>query len=1178
LNFSVITLHRDRNLGRGRGNGSNRKERGGYDNNNYGNNRFAGRGGNTSGGVKGKMPGSALKKLNWDISSLEPVKKDFYVEHSSVSRRSPDEINKFRQTAEITVKGNNVPNPIQHFQEGNFPPYIMEGIRKQGFSQPTAIQSQGWPIALSGRDLVAIAQTGSGKTLGYILPAIVHIIHQPPLSPGDGPIALILAPTRELAQQIQEVANYFCETASVRNTCIFGGAPKGPQVSDLERGVEICIATPGRLIDFLERETINLRRCTYLVLDEADRMLDMGFEPQIRKIIEQIRPDRQILMWSATWPKEVRTLAEDFLTDYTQLNIGSLTLSANHNIIQIIDVCQEFEKDIKLQRLLQEIGTEKENKTIIFVETKRKVDDITRNIRRDGWIALSIHGDKNQHERDHVLQEFRSGRAPILVATDVAARGLDKNEFSDVDDVKYVINFDYPSSSEDYIHRIGRTGRRRQIGTAYAFFTTHNMKHAEDLIAVLREAGQNINPRLSEMAELAKSSQHVGKGAKKYGAQIPRINERVDNRRPGNYENNGKGRGNTINNNNNYRGGTSYQSAINAYSGSNYNQPAKQSFDQNYSYGYTAQRSYAQNDSAAFRDRDRNDRRGNGGGGGGRGGSGGGGRFGGNRDGGSRYGNNGGNRDSGGFGGGNSFKNRQPGERLRKPRWDLDSLQPFRKDLYQPNLSVTARSTHAVDAYRSNREITVKGLTIPGPNIYFEDGGFPDYILTELRRQGFDQPTAIQAQGWPIALSGRDMVGIAQTGSGKTLAYILPAIVHINHQPRLNRGDGPIALVLAPTRELAQQIQQVAADFGVSSQVRNTCIFGGAPKGPQARDLERGVEICIATPGRLIDFLERGTTNLRRCTYLVLDEADRMLDMGFEPQIRKIVEQIRPDRQTLMWSATWPKEVRNLAEEFLSNYIQINVGSLTLSANHNILQIVDVCEEYEKESKLMKLLEEISNEPENKTIIFVETKRKVDDITRAINRYGWQAIGIHDVEDVKFVINLDYPSNSEDYVHRIGRTGRSRRTGTAYAFFTPNNAHKANDLIQVLEEAKQVVNPKLYELARNPNAFKRGRFSGRNGGGGGSRGGNARGGGGGGSRGGRDSGDRNRFDRNIGGDRGISGAGGNKWGASGMGANSYNSKPFSSNNYGGGNSTSNSYNQNGNSYGNSNSYNQRNGY
>ncbi|XP_046737133.1 ATP-dependent RNA helicase dbp2-like [Diprion similis] len=417
-----ISFNRDRDQNRGRrGGGSRGGSRGsGSDSGS----RFGGRGGGGSGNLKGKQPGSALRKLNWDVRSLEPLRKDFYVEHPSVRTRSREEVDRFREAAEITVKGDKVPNPIQYFEEGNFPSYVMEGIRRQGYAQPTAIQAQGWPIALGGKDLVAIAQTGSGKTLGYILPAIVHIINQPRLNSGDGPIALILAPTRELAQQIQEVANCFGETASVRNTCVFGGAPKGPQAHDLERGVEICIATPGRLIDFLEKGTTNLRRCTYLVLDEADRMLDMGFEPQIRRIIEQIRPDRQVLMWSATWPKEVRALAEDFLSNYTHLNIGSLTLSANHNIIQIVDVCQEFEKDMKLFRLLQEIGTEKENKTIIFVETKRKVDDITRNIRRDGWQALSIHGDKNQQERDHVLQEFRSGRAPILVATDVAARGL----------------------------------------------------------------------------------------------------------------------------------------------------------------------------------------------------------------------------------------------------------------------------------------------------------------------------------------------------------------------------------------------------------------------------------------------------------------------------------------------------------------------------------------------------------------------------------------------------------------------------------------------------------------------------------------------------------------------------------------------------------------------------------
>ncbi|XP_017890436.1 ATP-dependent RNA helicase p62-like isoform X2 [Ceratina calcarata] len=445
---------------------------------------------------KSNINGTAgnLKKPNWSFENLKPFKKDFYIPHPNVQSRHPQEIDVFRQENQITLKGEKIPNPIQHFEEGNFPDHVMQCIRKQGFSEPTAIQAQGWPIAMSGQNMVGIAQTGSGKTLGYILPAIVHISSQQPLNRGDGPIALILAPTRELAQQIQKVTYNF---GYVRSTCIFGGAPKGSQARDLEQGVEICIATPGRLIDFLERGTTNLRRCTYLVLDEADRMLDMGFEPQIRKIIEQIRPDRQVLMWSATWPKEVRNLAEEYLVDYTQLNIGSLTLSANHNILQIVDVCEEHEKQSKLENLLQEIGNinPEGGKTIVFVETKKKVESITRTIRRYGWPAVCIHGDKSQLERDYVLAEFRKNRDAILVATDVAARGLD------VDDVKYVINFDYPTSSEDYIHRIGRTGRSNNSGTSYAFFTPQNGRQAKGLVNVLKEAKQVINPKLMELAD-----------------------------------------------------------------------------------------------------------------------------------------------------------------------------------------------------------------------------------------------------------------------------------------------------------------------------------------------------------------------------------------------------------------------------------------------------------------------------------------------------------------------------------------------------------------------------------------------------------------------------------------------------------------------------------------------------
>ncbi|KAJ8919871.1 hypothetical protein NQ315_006400 [Exocentrus adspersus] len=438
----------------------------------------------------------SLKQVEWGTKTLRPFTKDFYVPHPAIVSRSEYEVNQYRMSKQIVVEGD-APNPIQNFDEANFPDYVMQEIMKQGYEVPTPIQAQGWPIAMSGRDMVGIAQTGSGKTLAYTLPATVHINNQPEISHGEGPIVLILAPTRELAQQIQKVAVDFGSSTQIRSTCVFGGAPKGPQARDLQRGVEICIATPGRLIDFLERGATNLERCTYLVLDEADRMLDMGFEPQIRKIMSQIRPDRQTLMWSATWPKEVKKLAADFMDNPIHINVGSMSLSANHNILQIIDICQEHEKEMKLSNLLQEIGNSAEpgSKIIIFVETKKKVEGITKNIRSVGWPAVCMHGDKSQNERDYVLKEFRTGRSSILVATDVAARGLD------VEGIKYVVNYDYPHTSEDYIHRIGRTARSDTTGTSYAFFTPSNFKQAKDLVSVLQEAKQIVNPKLSEIAQ-----------------------------------------------------------------------------------------------------------------------------------------------------------------------------------------------------------------------------------------------------------------------------------------------------------------------------------------------------------------------------------------------------------------------------------------------------------------------------------------------------------------------------------------------------------------------------------------------------------------------------------------------------------------------------------------------------
>lgn len=365
-------------------------------------------------------------KKDWSDESMAPFEKNFYSPHEDVVNRSVEDVQSYRHEKNVSVQGTDVPNPFQSFLECNFPSEIFQCLAQAGFTVPTPIQGQGMPIVLRGQNLVGIAQTGSGKTLAYVLPALVHVMNQPNLKRGDGPMALIMAPTRELAQQIQQVLSLFQKYIKIRSAVIYGGAPKEHQLSWLERGVEVLIATPGRLIDFMDSNQIALNRVTFLVLDEADRMLDMGFKPQIKKVINMIRPDRQVLMWSATWPKEVKQMAAEFLSDYTHLCVGNVELSANQNILQIVDVCEETEKDFKLMNLLRDISSKMQNKTIIFVRTKRKVDEIATAVRRDGWPVAALHGNKNQGERDRVLRAFRNGSICVLVATDVAARGLGK--------------------------------------------------------------------------------------------------------------------------------------------------------------------------------------------------------------------------------------------------------------------------------------------------------------------------------------------------------------------------------------------------------------------------------------------------------------------------------------------------------------------------------------------------------------------------------------------------------------------------------------------------------------------------------------------------------------------------------------------------------------------------------
>ena len=464
--------------------------------------------------------GSSLEEENWENVKLKRLQKNVFNPLQSSKARSGEEVDAFRKENRITiVQGNvEVPNPIVDFEEAGFPEDIVRKLKDSGFLTPMPIQAQGWPIVMSGRDLIGIGQTGSGKTLGYVLPAIMHIISHPQKvsakqNSSNGPLALVLAPTRELAQQIETVAREFSRgSLRIRTTCVFGGANKGPQIRDLDAGVDLVVATPGRLIDLLEMNVTTLRQCSYVVLDEADRMLDMGFEPQIRKILGQIRPDRQMLMWSATWPDDVKDLAEDFLAaahsekaeEHVQLNIGSIELQAASSIQQNFEVMTggNYRGD-KQRRLIELLENTKSHftgadnmlrKVLIFAQTKKDVDFLERIIRREGHNASAIHGGKTQMQRDNVLSRFRSGKSPILIATDVAARGLDVN------DIDCVINYEFPTNVEDYVHRIGRTGRAGKNGISHTFLDEENGKVAKELIKVLKKAGQSVPADLEDLA------------------------------------------------------------------------------------------------------------------------------------------------------------------------------------------------------------------------------------------------------------------------------------------------------------------------------------------------------------------------------------------------------------------------------------------------------------------------------------------------------------------------------------------------------------------------------------------------------------------------------------------------------------------------------------------------------
>ncbi|MCL4124552.1 UNVERIFIED_CONTAM: hypothetical protein GTU68_009887, partial [Idotea baltica] len=380
----------------------------------------------------------------------EDFTKNFYQEHEEIANLSPPRVNELRDKLGIKISGFDTPKPVSSFGHFGFDEPLMKAIRKSEYTQPTPIQAQSVPIALSGRDIIGIAKTGSGKTAAFIWPLLVHIMDQKELAPDQGPIGLILAPTRELAQQIYSEAKRFGKIYNIQVVCAYGGGSKWEQSKALEAGAEIVVATPGRMIDMIKMKATNLQRVTFLVMDEADRMFDMGFEPQVRSICDHVRPDRQTLLFSATFKKKVERLARDVLTDPIRVIQGELG-EANQDITQVVKVFSvgSHKWNWLLSRLVEMMSA---GTVLIFVTKKLNAEELSNNLSLKEFDALLLHGDMTQFERNDVITSFKKKEKPILVATDVAARGLD------IPHIKTVVNYDVARDIDTHTHRIGRTG------------------------------------------------------------------------------------------------------------------------------------------------------------------------------------------------------------------------------------------------------------------------------------------------------------------------------------------------------------------------------------------------------------------------------------------------------------------------------------------------------------------------------------------------------------------------------------------------------------------------------------------------------------------------------------------------------------------------------------------------
>ncbi|KAI9110181.1 hypothetical protein K1719_018623 [Acacia pycnantha] len=468
----------------------------------------------------------SVRELAKGITYTEPLRTG-WKPPLPIRRMSEQQRDLIRKQWHIIVDGEDIPPPIKNFKDMRFPDTILNKLKARGIVQPTPIQVQGLPVTLSGRDMIGIAFTGSGKTLVFVLPMIMLALQEEimmPIVPGEGPFGLVVCPSRELARQTYEVVEQFLVPLreagypELRPLLCIGGVDMRSQLEVVKKGVHIVVATPGRLKDMLAKKKMNLDNCRYLTLDEADRLVDLGFEDDIREVFDHLKAQRQTLLFSATMPTKIQNFARSALVKPVIVNVGRAG-AANLDVIQEVEYVKQEAKIVYLLECLQKTPPP----VLIFCENKTDVDDIHEYLLLKAVGAVAVHGGKDQEEREYAIAAFKSGKKEVLVATDVASKGLD------FPDIQHVVNYDMPSEIENYVHRIGRTGRCGKTGIATTFINKNQSETTLlDLKHLLQEAKQRIPPVLADLNDPMEDNDEItGKSGVKGCAYCGGLGHRI---------------------------------------------------------------------------------------------------------------------------------------------------------------------------------------------------------------------------------------------------------------------------------------------------------------------------------------------------------------------------------------------------------------------------------------------------------------------------------------------------------------------------------------------------------------------------------------------------------------------------------------------------------------------------